>query len=57
MNAWDVCQVSVWEIHDDENGIVERIVVEVVDVVKLTDDGWWDVKTWRLEGCGGVGWT
>ena len=35
----DVCQVSVWEIHDD-NGIVERIVVEVVDVVKLKDDGW-----------------
>jgi len=34
----DVCQVSVWEIHDD-NGIVERIVVEVVDVVKLKDDG------------------
>ena len=35
----DVCQVSVWEIHDD-NGIVERIVVEGVDVVKLKDDGW-----------------
>jgi hypothetical protein len=35
----DVCQVSVWEIHGDKNGIVERIVVEVVDVVKLTDDG------------------
>jgi len=56
MSAWDVlmnvfvvdcdgwrlvvCQVSVWEIHDDENGIIERIVVEVVDVVKLKDDGW-----------------
>ena len=40
----DVCQVSVWEIHDDENGIVERIaeriVVKVVDVEKLTDDDW-----------------
>ena len=60
MSAWDVlmnvfvvdcdgwrlvvCQVSVWEIHDDENGIVERIaeriVVRVVDVEKLTDDDW-----------------
>ena len=36
----DVCQVSVWEIHGGENGIVERIVVEVVDVIRLTDDGW-----------------
>ena len=39
----DVCQVSVREIHGDKNGIVERIleriVVEAVDVVKLTDDG------------------
>ena len=40
----------MWEIHDDENGIVERIVVEVVDVVNLKEEGWWDVKTWRLEG-------
>jgi len=56
MSVWDVltnvfvvdcdgwrqvaCQVSVWETLDDENGIVERIVVEVVDVVKLKDDGW-----------------
>ena len=74
MSAWDVlmnvflvdcdgwrlvvCQVSVWEIHDDENGIVERIVVEVVDVVKLKDDGWVgceDVAPGRLGG--GVGWT
>ena len=35
----------MWEkTHDDENGIVarivEEIVVEVVDVVRLTGDGW-----------------
>jgi hypothetical protein len=35
-----VCQVSVWEIHDDEHGIGERSVVEVVDVVKVKYHGW-----------------
>ena len=36
----DVCQVSLEKLHDDETRIVEEIVVEVVDVVGLTDDGW-----------------
>ena len=50
----DVCQVSVWEVHGDENGIVgrivERIVGEVVGVVRWRDDGWWIVQARQLEG-------